>query len=167
MTLIPGKPLMSSSQPCLVCCVLRNRNLMICERKQGTLLQLHFPLLLFSQYLSHDIILPTKQHQDKLQMSEERDKQRRRKAIMSNNNQDPSHDESLSNLPAGGTDVSLGEGQKGNILPTPLSIICIILSSSVHLLSMALFLSPFFVSPSSLSTSPPPSSYLLTQQQVF
>jgi hypothetical protein len=32
---------------------------------------------------------------------------------MSNNNQDPSHDESLSNLPAGGTDVSLGEGQKG------------------------------------------------------
>jgi hypothetical protein len=35
---------------------------------------------------------------------------------MSNNNQDPSHDESLSNLPAGGTDVSLGEGQKGKHL---------------------------------------------------
>ncbi|KAI4739499.1 hypothetical protein E4T50_10051 [Aureobasidium sp. EXF-12298] len=36
---------------------------------------------------------------------------------MSNNNQDPSHDESLSNLPAGGTDVSLGEGQKGLLAP--------------------------------------------------
>ncbi|KAI4719716.1 hypothetical protein E4T48_04038 [Aureobasidium sp. EXF-10727] len=36
---------------------------------------------------------------------------------MSNNSQDPSHDESLSNLPAGGTDVSLGEGQKGLLAP--------------------------------------------------
>jgi hypothetical protein len=36
---------------------------------------------------------------------------------MSNNNQEPSHDESLSNLPAGGTDVTLGEGQKGTIPP--------------------------------------------------
>jgi hypothetical protein len=34
---------------------------------------------------------------------------------MSNNDQEPSHDESLSNLPAGGTDVTLGEGQKGEI----------------------------------------------------
>ena len=32
---------------------------------------------------------------------------------MSDKNQEPSHDESLSNLPAGLTDVSLGEGQKG------------------------------------------------------
>ncbi|KAG9564040.1 hypothetical protein KCU77_g2678, partial [Aureobasidium melanogenum] len=36
---------------------------------------------------------------------------------MSNNNQEPSHDESLSNLPAGATDVSLGEGQKGLLAP--------------------------------------------------
>ncbi|KAI4850928.1 hypothetical protein E4T44_02454 [Aureobasidium sp. EXF-8845] len=36
---------------------------------------------------------------------------------MSSNNQEPSHDESLSNLPAGGTDVTLGEGQKGLLAP--------------------------------------------------
>ncbi|CAD0092696.1 unnamed protein product [Aureobasidium mustum] len=43
---------------------------------------------------------------------------------MSSNNQEPSHDESLSNLPAGATDVSLGEGQKdplGNALNKGLS----------------------------------------------
>lgn len=32
---------------------------------------------------------------------------------MSNNNQEPSHDESLQNLPAGLTDVQLGGGEKG------------------------------------------------------
>jgi hypothetical protein len=46
---------------------------------------------------------------------------------MSNSNQEPSHDESLSNLPAGATDVSLGEGQKGKqyfFRPVDTSLLC-------------------------------------------